>query len=126
MLSGRFAALGATRGFTTDCYRNSPAQSLARSLFTAVEQHAAGQKLADDLTVLVVKRIDADPPPVPDGPPGPPYGAQQLGAGIVSSAAQRSRVSGLGSTMPSNVSTPFVVTRMGRVKSNCSGEISSV
>ena len=56
-----------SRRTTTDCYRSSPAQSLARSLFTAVEQHAAGQKLADDLTVLVVKPIDADPPPVPDG-----------------------------------------------------------
>ena len=37
-------------------YASSPAPDLARTLFTVVERHAGDVKLADDLTVLVVKR----------------------------------------------------------------------
>ena len=40
-------------------YASSPAPDLARTLFTVVERHAGDVKLADDLTVLVVKRTDA-------------------------------------------------------------------
>ena len=46
-------------------YASSPAPDLARALFTVVEQHAGDVKLADDLTVMVVKRTDAEPPPLP-------------------------------------------------------------
>ena len=37
-------------------YASSPAPDLARTLFTVVERHVRDVKLADDLTVLVVKR----------------------------------------------------------------------
>jgi serine phosphatase RsbU (regulator of sigma subunit) len=46
-------------------YGSSPAPDLARTLFTVVEQHAGDTRLADDLTVVVVKRTDVDPPPLP-------------------------------------------------------------
>ena len=46
-------------------YASSPAPDLARTLFTVVEQHAGDVKLADDLTVVVVKRTDVEPPPLP-------------------------------------------------------------
>ena len=46
-------------------HANSPAPDLARTLFTVVEQYAGNVKLADDLTVVVVKRTDAEPPPLP-------------------------------------------------------------
>ena len=46
-------------------YASSPAPDLARTLFTVVEQHAGDWKLADDLTVVVVKRTDVVPPPFP-------------------------------------------------------------
>jgi serine phosphatase RsbU (regulator of sigma subunit) len=46
-------------------YGSSPAPDLTSTLFTVVEQHADDTKLADDLTVVVVKRTDVDPPPVP-------------------------------------------------------------
>ena len=46
-------------------YASSPAPDLARTLFTVVEQHAGDMKLVDDLTVVVVKRTDAEPPPLP-------------------------------------------------------------
>ena len=44
-------------------YATSPAPELARTLFTVVEQHAGDEKLADDLTVVVVKRTDVESPP---------------------------------------------------------------
>ena len=44
---------------------SSPAPDLARTLFTVVEQYAGNVKLADDLTVVVMKRTDAEPPPLP-------------------------------------------------------------
>ena len=53
-------------------YASSPEPDLARALFGAVEQHAGERKMADDLTVLVVKRTDAAPPPLPAEPPPPP------------------------------------------------------
>ena len=43
-------------------YASLPAPDLARRLFTVVEQHAGNVKLADDLTVVVVKRTDVEPP----------------------------------------------------------------
>ena len=46
-------------------YGSSPAPDLARTLFTIVEQHAGDMKMVDDLTIVVVKRTDAIPPPVP-------------------------------------------------------------
>ena len=46
-------------------YASSPAPDLARTLFTVVEQHAGDMKLVDDLTVVIVKRTDAEPPPLP-------------------------------------------------------------
>ena len=46
-------------------YGSAPAPDLARTLFSVVEQHAGDMKLADDLTVVVIKRTDADPPPLP-------------------------------------------------------------
>ena len=53
-----------------DMYASSPAPDLARALFQVVQHHAGERKLADDLTVLVVKRTDVSPPPVPPAPPG--------------------------------------------------------
>ncbi|MDA1093342.1 MAG: PP2C family protein-serine/threonine phosphatase [Acidobacteria bacterium] len=46
-------------------YGSSPAPDLARTLFTVVEQHAGDMKMMDDLTIVVVKRTDAVPPPLP-------------------------------------------------------------
>lgn len=46
-------------------YGSSPAPDLARTLFTVVEQHAGDKKMMDDLTIVVVKRTDAVPPPLP-------------------------------------------------------------
>jgi sigma-B regulation protein RsbU (phosphoserine phosphatase) len=46
-------------------YGSSPAPDLAHTLFTVVEQHAGDMKLMDDLTIVVVKRTDAVPPPLP-------------------------------------------------------------
>ena len=46
-------------------YASLPAPGLARTLFTVVEQHAGDVKLADDLTVMVLKRTDVTPPPLP-------------------------------------------------------------
>ena len=46
-------------------YANAPAPDLARTLFTVVEQHVGNLKLADDLTVVVVKRTDVEPPSLP-------------------------------------------------------------
>jgi len=44
-------------------YAASPAPELARTLFTMVEQHAGDEKLAGDLTVVVVKRTAVVSPP---------------------------------------------------------------
>ena len=46
-------------------YASSPAPDLARTLFTVVEKHVQNAKLADDLTVVVVKRTDVEPTPLP-------------------------------------------------------------
>ena len=44
-------------------YASSPAPDLARTLFTVVEQYVGDVKLVDDLTVVVVKRTNVEPPP---------------------------------------------------------------
>ena len=46
-------------------YASLTAPDLAHTLFTVIEQHVGDVKLGDDLTVLVVKRTDVEPPPLP-------------------------------------------------------------
>ncbi len=50
---------------TIHTYASSPAPDLARTLFTVVEQYVGDVKLVDDLTVVVVRRTDVEPPPPP-------------------------------------------------------------
>ena len=57
-----------------DIYASSSVRDLARTLFTVVERHVGDMKLADDLTVVVVKRTDVEPPSLP------PDGAAQAPA----------------------------------------------
>lgn len=50
---------------TIHTYASSPAPDLAGTLFTVVEQYVGDVKLVDDLTVVVVKRTDVEPPGQP-------------------------------------------------------------